>query len=47
LALEGNRLVWITQEGGHEVRYYHDPASSFWRRFKVALMGLLPIEGLL
>ena len=47
LALEGNRLVWITQEGGQEVRYHHDPATSFWRRVKVSLMGQLPIEGLL
>ena len=47
LALEGNRLVWITQEGGREVRYHHEPATSYWRRLKVGLMGILPIEGLL
>jgi cardiolipin synthase C len=47
LAIERNRLVWITQEGGREVRYYHDPATSYWRRLKVGLMGLLPIENLL
>ena len=47
LVLEGDRLVWVTQEGGREVRYYHDPETSYGRRLKVGLMGLLPIEGLL
>jgi putative cardiolipin synthase len=47
LELQGNRLIWITQEGGREVRYYHDPATSLWRRLKTGLLGFLPIEGLL
>ena len=38
------RLVWITQVDGEEVRYYSDPGADFWRRFSAWFMGLLPIE---
>ena len=40
----GERLVWITENDGEEVRYYTDPAVSPLRRFSVWFMGLLPIE---
>lgn len=35
------------QPGGELIRYDHAPETSWWRRFKVGLGGLLPIEGLL
>jgi len=38
------RLVWITEDDGQEVRYHSDPEVSPWRRFAVWMMGLLPIE---
>ena len=38
------RLVWITQIDGEEVRYYSEPEVGFWRRFNAWLMGLLPLE---
>jgi putative cardiolipin synthase len=38
------RLVWITETDGEEVRYYSDPEVGVWRRFSTWLMGLLPIE---
>ena len=38
------RLVWITQIDGEEVRYYSDPGAGFWRRVSAWLMGLLPLE---
>ena len=38
------RLVWITQIDGEEVRYYSDPGAGFWRRVSAWFMGLLPLE---
>ena len=40
-------MQWITHEEGVEQRYTHDPQTSVWKRAKVHLLGLLPIEGLL
>jgi putative cardiolipin synthase len=39
-------LVWITEEGGKEVRYDHEPAG-FWRRLLSALLGAFAPESLL
>ena len=42
------RTWWeSTQPDGQLIRYDHAPDTSWWRRFKVGLGGLLPIEGLL
>lgn len=42
------RLYWEgKQPHGEMIRYDHAPETSWWRRFKVGLGGLLPIEGLL
>lgn len=38
------RLVWIGESNGEEVRYYSDPEVGFWRSFSAWFMGLLPIE---
>jgi len=38
------RLVWITEIDGEQVRYYSDPEVGLWRRFSTWFMGLLPIE---
>jgi len=38
------RLVWITQIDGEEVRYYSEPEAGAWRRFSTWLIGLLPID---
>jgi len=38
------RLVWITEIDGEEVRYYSEPEVGLWRRFSIWFMGLLPIE---
>ncbi len=38
------RLVWVTQRDGEEVRYYSEPEAGVWRRFSTWFMGLLPIE---
>lgn len=45
--LSGNRLVWVTREGGKEVRFDSEPGASRWKRFKVQVLSWLPIEGLL
>ena len=38
------RLVWITEDDGQELRYYSDPEVGAWRRFTTWLVSLLPIE---
>ena len=38
------RLVWITEVDGEEVRYYSEPEVGLWRRFSTWFTGLLPIE---
>jgi len=38
------RLVWITESDGQEVRFYSEPEVGLWRRFSTWFMGLLPIE---
>ena len=45
--LEGNNLVWITREGDKEVRYHSEPGAGWWKKTKVKILSLLPIEGLL
>ena len=38
------RLVWVTENDGQEVRYYSEPEVGIWSRFGVWLIGLLPLE---
>jgi putative cardiolipin synthase len=38
-------LQWIFADDGVEVRANSEPDTTFGRRFKVRLMGYLPIEG--
>ncbi|WP_114240683.1 phospholipase D family protein [Dyella sp. C9] len=41
-------MYWEAQQpGGPMIRYGHAPETSWWRRFKVNMGGLLPIESLL
>jgi putative cardiolipin synthase len=47
LELERNRLVWVTQEDGREMRYTSDPNTSLMKRTKATVVGWLPIEWLL
>lgn len=44
LQLEGNRLVWVTQEKGKEVRYLDEPATTWSKRLFIRTVALLPIE---
>ncbi len=44
---EHGEVYWTAEQNGQAVRYDHSPETSWWRRFKVGLNGLLPIEGLL
>jgi len=41
---DAERLVWITEVDGKEVRYYSEPEVGLWRRFSTWFMGLLPLE---
>jgi putative cardiolipin synthase len=42
------RVYWAAQQpDGQLIRYDHAPETTWWRRFKVGLGDLLPIEHLL
>jgi putative cardiolipin synthase len=38
------RLEWIEYRGDEEVRYSTEPHTTGWQRFKVNMIGLLPID---
>ena len=38
------RLVWLTENNGKEVRYYSEPEIGIWRRFSAWFIGLFSIE---
>jgi putative cardiolipin synthase len=38
------QLSWVEYRDGEEIRYDHEPHTTAWQRFKVNLIGLLPIE---
>lgn len=40
-----SRLVWRTEENGHDVEYTREPARSSWQRLKAKLLSLLPLGG--
>ena len=37
-------LIWVTEVDGVEVRFEHDPYSSFWQRLVARVIALLPVE---
>jgi putative cardiolipin synthase len=41
---EKGRLRWIDRSGSEPVTLTHEPDTSFWTRFSVALMRVLPIK---
>ncbi len=43
--LEKGKLVWLTEEDGKKIRLTQEPDTTRGQRFKVKLIGLLPIEG--
>ena len=45
--LAGNRLVWVTREGGQQVSYSSEPETGLWKRIKAQVISWLPIEWLL
>jgi putative cardiolipin synthase len=45
--LERRSLVWRTLEDGKLVDLHREPAVTFWMRLQVALLSLLPLDGLL
>jgi putative cardiolipin synthase len=40
----GGHLVWITREGGNEVRYNAEPGMGFFQKIMQGVLRLLPIE---
>jgi len=47
LNMAENKLVWITDEDGNEVRFSAEPEAGFFRKLAVFILSLLPIESLL
>ena len=43
----GRTLVWRTLEEGKPVEYRQEPAASIWRRAKVDMLSMLPLDELL
>jgi cardiolipin synthase C len=39
-----SKLSWHTVEGGHCVDYYHQPVSSFWRKWAARVLAWLPLD---
>jgi len=39
------RIVWHGEEDGGPVELHADPGTSWWRRFTVDLLSILPIDG--
>lgn len=37
-------LIWVGKENGQSVTYKKEPHTSFWQRFSVGFMRILPIE---
>jgi putative cardiolipin synthase len=42
-----NRLEWITEENGKEVRYFHEPETGLWRRMTLEILSLFAPEKML
>jgi cardiolipin synthase C len=40
----GGDIEWVAQENNTEVVYRTEPHTTFWRRFTVGFLRLLPIE---
>jgi putative cardiolipin synthase len=41
---EGGNLLWTAGSGEEEVSYHKEPETTWWTRFKVGLMRVLPIK---
>jgi cardiolipin synthase C len=41
----GPELVWHGAEAGEALVFHVEPDTSWWQRFRVRLLGVLPIEG--
>jgi putative cardiolipin synthase len=37
-------LVWIEHRDGDQIRYTQEPQTTFWQRFNVGFIGLLPVD---
>jgi len=44
VTLEDGDLVWTTVKDGETVRYRTEPHTTWWQRFQVGLIGILPIH---
>jgi putative cardiolipin synthase len=47
LVLDGNDLIWVSEEGGREVRYRKDPEVGFWRRLSTGCLSIFAPESML
>ena len=47
VTLEQGRLRWTTSDGGTVRVYTEEPETTWWMRFKVDVLGILPIHSML
>lgn len=40
----GQQVVWIEHRGDEEIRYMTEPQTTFWQRFSVGFIGILPVD---
>jgi len=44
VTVDDGKLRWVTADDGKEVSYSKEPETSWWKRFMVGFMGILPIH---
>ena len=42
-----NKLAWLTNKDGKQIKFYQEPETRFFRKLAVFLISLLPVESLL
>ena len=47
VVIKGSGLEWVERTGQGEIRYDKEPKTTFWQRFGVGFMSILPIDWLL
>jgi putative cardiolipin synthase len=47
VALDGDDLVWISENDGKEVRHAKEPEAGFWRKFSAWFQSLFAPESML
>jgi putative cardiolipin synthase len=44
LLIDSPELAWIEHRDGESIRYDKEPETTFWKRFGVGFIGLVPVD---